>query len=189
MSEFTVCNFTAFLCWARDGTVCAKGSSGSPSIWDSDVLVLLLPAVCEKLENMSVMYVLHDSGFDMSLSYMAYSRSQDVDWPWCMSSWFPYDLKMGGIYDILSRSAYSTCHRNADGKPIGDRIYQLPLCFLYQGISILYRLFGRRCVRGSLNTIHVRSRGRRSCHRFLRLLSLTRTRLILEVRATETFPT
>lgn len=122
MSELTVGTFMALLCLARDGPVYSEGGSGWPSIWDYGMLVSLLSGVCELLEKMGVMAVLHDPGFDMSLGYMAYCRSRDVDLMRCTLLWLPYDINMGKMSDVLCCSASSTRCHNADGERIEDRI-------------------------------------------------------------------
>lgn len=111
---------------AHDGLAYAKGGSNSPCIWDSDTLMLFLSGVCENLEKMGVMAVLSDSGFYMTLDYMAYYRGRDVEWQQCTSSWLPYNFSMGEVSHVPSRSACSTLHRDADGNRKGDPI--LPAC-------------------------------------------------------------
>lgn len=120
ISEFSLCTFKALLSLTRDGLVSAEGCSGLPRIWDSRMPVLLLSAVPETLEIMGVMIVLYDFGFDMSLGDFANCRSHDVDWPWCMPSWFPYNLNMGEVSDVLWCRASCTRRHNADGEPIND---------------------------------------------------------------------
>lgn len=122
MSEFIVCNFTAFLCFARDGPVSVEARSGSAPAWGSGMLALLPPGACETLKKMGVMVDLHDFGFDKSFGYMAYWWSHGVSSPRCTSSRFPYNFNMTELSDVPSRSAFSTRLLNADGKLTGDRI-------------------------------------------------------------------
>lgn len=74
------------------------------------------------MKKIAVMAVLHDSGFNMELRYMAYCCSSDVDWPRCTSSWFPQDFKMGEVPYFPSCSASSNHLQNADGEPSIDLI-------------------------------------------------------------------
>lgn len=109
--------------------------------------LLLLPSfVCETLEKIGVMAALHDSGFDMFLGYMAYSRRHDVDWLRCRSSWFPFNFSTGKASDVPSRRPSSTRRRHADGDLIGDHsIPAIPVHFV-AGTSLHYLLLwcGRR---------------------------------------------
>lgn len=77
------------------------------------MLMSLPSGVCETSEKTGVMEVLHDSGLDTYLGYMANCCSCNVDYTTCMSSWFPYDLSMGEMSDALSHSASSTSRREA----------------------------------------------------------------------------
>lgn len=77
-------------------------------------MLLSLPSgVRETLEEMGVMAFLHDSGFDMALSFMEYCRSRDVNFPQCASSWIPNDYSMCEVSNFLSRSVSSTHCRSA----------------------------------------------------------------------------
>lgn len=79
------------------------------------------------------MAVLPVSGFDRAFCYMANCRSSDVDCPRCTSSWFPYDLSMGGPSDHFS-GGLSLMHRcNADGELIGYCMLQVCSVFRAMG--------------------------------------------------------
>lgn len=116
MLQLSVCTFTAFLCLTRDDPLPADGGFGSSCTYNSDT------GACETLENMCIMTLPHDSGFDMSLGYIGNWLSRDCDWPRGTSSYLPFNFSMSRVSDILSRSASSTRRRDAYGKPINDLI-------------------------------------------------------------------
>lgn len=132
-----------FYCLACDGPVSAQGNSGSSRIWDFGKLVSLTSGVCETLEKMGIMMVLRNYGFNMALGYVTYCRSRDVVWPRCTSYWFPYDFSVGEVSDVPSRRSPSTLRRNADCKPIGDRILPASVVTFNQGTSLRYQIFRR----------------------------------------------
>lgn len=112
--------FTVFLCFARDDLVSAGGDSRSCHTWDSDMLVSLPPGVCEILEKMGVMAVLHGSVFDMALGYMAYCRSRDAIGCGVRCFGFSYDFSRSEVSNVRWRSTSSTQSGNEDGEPICD---------------------------------------------------------------------
>lgn len=188
MLAFTVCTSTAFLFLARDGPVRAEGGSSSPPVWDSGMLVSLPPGIYESLEKMGVMASLCNYGFDTSSGYMAYCGSRDVDRAQCTSSWFPYDLIMGEMYDNLLHSALSTRRRNADGKPIADFIVPASSVIFVPG-DLPSRLFERGYEDGCMITTPLRSRDRRSSWRFMSFAVLTGIMLMWKQMVTGTFRT
>lgn len=66
---------------------------------------------------MGITSVLGDSGFDMALGYMDYSRSRNDHRQRSTSSWFAYGFSVGEGADVPSRSATSTGQGNDYGKP------------------------------------------------------------------------
>lgn len=86
--------------------------------------------VCETLENTCAMAVQHVSRFDMSLGYMAYCRSFEVNWPRCTLPWVPYVFTIGKLSDAPSCSTFSTRPRNTDGEPFSDLIVPASVLFV-----------------------------------------------------------
>lgn len=79
MSEFSLFTFKGFLCLAWVRPVSAKGSPGSHQL-NPGMLMSLTSGACDALEKMEVMAVLLNSGFEISIGYMANCSSHDVDW-------------------------------------------------------------------------------------------------------------
>lgn len=113
---------TVFPCLAGDGPVSAKMGSGLSRFSDSAILVLLMSSVCDTLEMMSAMKLLHDPGSNMAFGYMAYCFSQNFDWLQCKTTFFPYDWAMGEVSDGLLCSASSTGRSTARGERMRDQI-------------------------------------------------------------------
>lgn len=76
---------------------------------------------------MNVVTVLCETGFDRSLGYMAYGRSQDVDWWRCSSNLIPYSLELVEVSDASLRNASSSRFLNTS--VISDHI--VPASFIF----------------------------------------------------------
>lgn len=83
VSEFTVKTHPAFLCSSGNGAAVPEHGSGRPPHCQSGILVSLRFSVHEALETICVIALLHETGFDMSLGYLANCWIQDVDWSRC----------------------------------------------------------------------------------------------------------
>lgn len=55
-------------------------------------MILLPSSVCSNLGQCNVFELLQEIGYDMNLTVLAYSCSQDVDWSRLGSSLHPYDF-------------------------------------------------------------------------------------------------
>lgn len=97
------------------------------------MFLLLLSGICETLKKMNVMSVLRDSDFHIVLGIMACSRSRDIYWQQCASSWLPYDSSMGDVPDVSSRIVSSTSCCHDGGEPIGNRALPTSLVLYVPG--------------------------------------------------------
>lgn len=146
ISVFSVFAFMAFMYFDCDGPVSSEGDCGSPWVWDSGMLVLLLSGVCETLDKMGAVTVQPDYGFDMSLGYMLYCSSCDVNGLRCTSLQIPYNFKMGELSDVPQRSTSPTCCHNINGSPINDVIVPAsPVYFVPGDLTPLQTIKARVC--------------------------------------------
>lgn len=80
---------------------------------------------------MGFMAVLRDYGCELSLGYMLYYRSLDVEWLWCKSIRFCYKLTWVGVPDFPSGRAFSICRWKADAETVINRIvFPSPVLFV-----------------------------------------------------------
>lgn len=105
--ELTVGTLTAFLCLARCGTAVPESGSGPPRPCESGILVPPLVRIHKAFKTFGVMSVLRETGFDISLYYMQYCRSQFVHWSCCSSKLFPDNFKLGEVSKAPSHNLSS----------------------------------------------------------------------------------
>lgn len=123
---------------ACDGLEFAENSYGLPRIWDSGMLVFLPSGVDETLKRMVLIAALFHFGVDVSLEYMPYCCSYDVNWSWCTSSWFPYEFRLGEVFNDLSHSVSSTNFSMRMEILLVMALYQLFPSILKQYTSLRY---------------------------------------------------
>lgn len=112
---------------------------------------------------MCVFAVRHNSGFDMTRSYMACCRSLDLDWTRCRPCefGFPYGFNMGEGSSFQSHSACSALSRNIDWELISNRIHtSYPFLFVPGDLTPLQTTHAV-CVGGRLSIIHLKSQAPR----------------------------
>lgn len=182
MSGFTVCTFMPFLCLACDGPISSEGSSAASLIWDSGMLASLPSGVCQTLEKMGVMAVLHDSGFEMSLGYMIYCRSLRSHGFPTILTW----LKCPRFCSVVRLPPFVEMRM---ARPLVIELYTLPPCVLYEGTLLCYRLFRCGCFADCLSTTSYEVLGSKESSEVLGIGDFERMRLMLKSRVTGTFPT
>lgn len=84
------------------------------------MLALLLYAVCRAFANMRAMKILPDSGFDISLAYLACCHCRDRDFLQCSSALESSYFSIFDGYDVPLRGSSSFCCPSADWEPVAD---------------------------------------------------------------------
>lgn len=91
-SEFVVCLFISFLGLACAGTITSVSDESRVLSVKKGILVSLPSRLRSHIEQYNLFEFLCDSGYDLSLGFLAYSRFSYGDWSPCESSWYPYDF-------------------------------------------------------------------------------------------------
>lgn len=73
-------------------------------------------SMCEQYK---VFEVLCDSGNDMKLGFLAWRRSQEVDWSFCESLWYTYDFDRGKVICIKASTELGR-KSQSDGTVLAD---------------------------------------------------------------------
>lgn len=118
--------------------------------------------------------VLHGSGFDISLRYMLYCRSLDVDQPRCRSSCFSFVFNVGEVSKISSRSALQPVALILRTKAWVTVFHLLVLSSSCQWTSLHFRQSRREGFNGCLTIIGLKPWARKGPWMLLRLGFLTR---------------
>lgn len=105
------------------------------------------------------MAVWRDSGWGMSLGFMATFRTREVYCRLCTSSWLLYDFSMREMSEVLSNRAFSASRYNAENKPVGDCILPSYFLLFIPRRLLRSRLFWDRCVCDCLRIMCQRSQG------------------------------
>lgn len=167
MSGFPVFTFRAILFLAGDGPVSAQGGYGLPYTLGSCLLMFLLYGSCETLENMGALEVLHKSGFEIFSGFMANCHVPDVG---------GCGVGLQGFLPIFTKVMFLMFNGVARLRPfVGERIenififvlYQVRLCFSYQGITVHFRQLCNGCVSRCLNIVHLVSQAQMGSQKIL----------------------
>lgn len=132
VSEFTVGTFTVFLWLAHDEAFVPAGGCGLPTLFESGILVSLPVGVRDALKTTKVVAVLAETGFDISLGYMAYCWSQCINWSRSSSNWLLYNFELSEVYDAQPLNAYSSRRCNDNRDFIVDQTVPARTCFMSQ---------------------------------------------------------
>lgn len=94
-SEFVECKLMSFCRLACAGTTASvSGDIGVLSI-KNGIHFSLPSCQCDLIEQYNVFELICESGFYSSLSLLAHSSYQEMDWNRWESSWYPYDFDAG----------------------------------------------------------------------------------------------